>query len=98
MDMLLYTGYIGGVCTTIAFLPQVLKTWRCRSARDLSWGLLFLLLIGVFLWMIYGIVSDDIPVMIANSITSIFIISIVAMKWWFDHRCVKKGSAFNPLA
>lgn len=36
--------------------------------------------------MIYGIVSADIPVMLANGVTSIFIVSIVGMKWWFDHR------------
>ncbi|ABD40277.1 hypothetical protein Mhun_0517 [Methanospirillum hungatei JF-1] len=91
MDMLLYTGYIGGICTTIAFLPQVVKTWKSRSAHDLSWGLLFLLLIGVFLWMIYGIVSADIPVMLANGVTSVFIVSIVGMKWWFDHRLAGKA-------
>ncbi len=87
MDLLLYTGYIGGICTTMAFLPQVIKTWRSRSAHDLSWGLLFLLLVGVFLWMIYGIVSADIPVILANMITGVLIIFIVGMKWWFDHRC-----------
>jgi len=90
MDTLLFTGYIAGVCTTIAFLPQVIKTWKSRSAHDLSWGLLFLLLIGVFLWMIYGIVNEDIPVTCANAVTGIFIVSIVGMKWWFDHWCAEK--------
>jgi len=87
MDGLLYTGYIGGICTTLAFLPQVIKTWNSRTAHDLSWGLLFLLLVGVFLWMIYGIVNEDIPVTVANGITSVLILAIVWMKWWFDHRC-----------
>lgn len=76
---------MGGICTTIAFLPQVIKTWSSRSAHDLSWGLLLLLLTGVFLWMIYGIARDDLPVTLANCITSICIISIVGMKWWFEH-------------
>lgn len=87
MDMLLYIGYIAGFCTTLAFLPQVLKTWKCRSAHDLSWGLLFLLLVGVFLWMIYGLINHDIPVTCANGVTGLFIVSIVGMKWWFDHKC-----------
>lgn len=87
MDMLLYTGYIGGICTTLAFLPHVIKTWNSHSAHDLSWGLLLLLLVGVFLWMIYGIVNEDVPVTIANGVTSILILAIAGMKWWFDHRC-----------
>ncbi len=90
MDPLLYTGYVGGICTTIAFLPQVLKTWQSQTAHDISWGLLFLLLIGVFLWMIYGIVDRDIPVTIANLITGCLITSLISMKWWFDHRCRQK--------
>lgn len=85
MDTLLYTGYIAGFCTTLAFLPQVIKTWQSRSAHDLSWGLLFLLLVGVFLWMIYGIETGDMPVACANTVTGCFIVSLVGMKWWFDH-------------
>jgi len=61
------------------------KKWKSRSAHDLSWGLLILLFTGVFFWMIYGIINTDTPITLANMITGCFILSLVGMKWWFDH-------------
>jgi len=87
MDLFLFTGYIGGFCTTLAFFPQVLRTWKRRSARDLSWGLLFLLIIGVFLWIVYGVDKKDMAVTGANFVTECFLVSLAGMKWWFDYRC-----------
>ncbi|MBN1166564.1 MAG: SemiSWEET transporter [Methanospirillaceae archaeon] len=86
MDPLLYTGYVGGICTTLAFLPQVIKTWKSRTAHDISWGLLFLLLVGVSLWVIYGIVDKDPPLIAANTVTGSLIAALVGMKWWFAHK------------
>jgi len=86
MDILIYTGYVAGICSTIAFLPQVIKTWNSRSARDISWGLLFLLFIGVSLWTLYGVINFDIPIIIANTITGLLVASLIIMKFWFSHR------------
>jgi MtN3 and saliva related transmembrane protein len=62
-------GLVAGGCTTIAFLPQVLKTWKSRSAKDLSLGMFSFFCFGVLLWLIYGIMVNDIPVIAANSMT-----------------------------
>lgn len=62
-------GLMAGTFTTIAFLPQVVKTWRSRSAKDLSLSMFLTFCFGVMLWLIYGFLVQDIPVIAANMIT-----------------------------
>ena len=62
-------GMTAGVLTTASFLPQVIKTYKSRSAKDLSLGMVSLLTSGVFLWMIYGISLMKPAIIIANGLT-----------------------------
>lgn len=62
-------GLISASLTSIAFMPQVIKTWRTRSTKDLSPLMFTLFFIGVIGWLIYGLMSHDIPIIIANIIT-----------------------------
>ena len=71
MDQIKILGLIAGSCTTIAFLPQVIKTWKSRSAKDLSLGMFTFYCFGVTLWLIYGIIRHDIPLIAANLVTLI---------------------------
>lgn len=64
-------GLIAGTLTTSAFLPQFLKTWRAKSAKDLSLTMLVTFNLGVFLWLIYGICINSLSVILANVITLI---------------------------
>jgi len=64
-------GLVAGILTTISFLPQVIKTWKTRSAKDLSLGMFSIFCIGTLLWLIYGILITNWPVMVANAITLI---------------------------
>ncbi|MFH0968503.1 MAG: SemiSWEET transporter [Methanobacteriota archaeon] len=83
MDILHSLGYIAGLCTTMAFLPQVYQTYRTRHAHDISYGMLLLLSTGVALWFIYGLVIGDIPVVYANGITLILLLILTGMKVTF---------------
>jgi MtN3 and saliva related transmembrane protein len=69
MNTVQLLGLVAGTLTTAAFLPQVLKTWKTRSAKDLSLGMFSLFCLGVALWLVYGIMVKDIPVIAANLIT-----------------------------
>ena len=69
--IVLYFGYFAGFCTTIAFLPQVIKVWKNKSTKDISLSMFIIFLVGVISWLIYGILSMDMPMIIANSITFI---------------------------
>jgi MtN3 and saliva related transmembrane protein len=64
----------------MAFLPQVIKTWGTRSAKDLSLVMFLLYCLGVFLWMIYGIMIDELPVILWNIITLILAAVILFFK------------------
>jgi len=61
-------GSVAGTITSIAAIPQVIKTLRTRHARDISIWQPLLLAIGVALWMVYGILIHDQPLILANII------------------------------
>ncbi|MCH8568746.1 MAG: SemiSWEET transporter [Balneolales bacterium] len=77
-------GMLAATCTTVAFVPQVIKTWKARSSRDLSLGMFSVLATGVAFWLIYGLIIDDLPIIAANSVTLVLIITILIMKIRFD--------------
>ncbi|MBD1806241.1 SemiSWEET transporter [Microcoleus sp. FACHB-SPT15] len=73
-------GYVAATLTTIAFLPQVIKTWRSRSAKDVSLVMMITFSIGVFLWLLYGLAIQAMPVILANATTLILALLIVILK------------------
>ena len=77
-------GLLAALCTTIAFLPQVIKTWKAKSARDLSLGMFSIFAIGVILWLIYGIRLGELPIIIANTVTLLLIIVLLYFKLTMD--------------
>jgi MtN3 and saliva related transmembrane protein len=62
-------GYVAGLLTTLAFLPQVIKAWRTQSTEDLSWIMLCFFSSGVSLWIVYGIMLEEPPIILFNAIT-----------------------------
>lgn len=85
MEAVNLLGSLAGTLTTIAFVPQVLKTWRSRSAKDISTGMFLIFAAGVLLWLIYGIAISAWPIIIANAITLLLASIILGMKVHF-HR------------
>ena len=73
-------GTIAGTLTTAAFFPQLLKTWRSKSAEDISFGMFALFSVGVFLWILYGIGIGSPPVIIANAVTLVMAVMILVFK------------------
>jgi MtN3 and saliva related transmembrane protein len=80
MDYVFIIGITAAVCTTISFLPQVIKTYRTRHTKDLSLGMLCLLSFGVSCWTTYGFLIKDAPVLLANSVTLVLVAYILVMK------------------
>ncbi|HOB03536.1 MAG TPA: SemiSWEET transporter [Casimicrobium huifangae] len=77
-------GLIAGTLTTASFVPQVLKIWKTRSARDLSWGMAAVFCVGVSLWLVYGVLIGAPSIIIANAITFVLSLAICVMKYRFD--------------
>ena len=73
-------GLVAGTLTTLSFLPQLLKAWKSRSTHDISIGRFCLLSAGILLWLVYGIVTADVPVIVANAVTLVFVSLILALK------------------
>ena len=73
-------GFLAAFLTTIAFLPQLYKTWKTKSAGDVSLIMLILFITGLICWIIYGIKINSIPILVANIITLIFNFSILILK------------------
>ncbi len=76
-------GLVAGTLTTVAFFPQVIKTWRSRSAKDISLGMFSLFSAGVFLWLLYGIHIGAMPVVVSNAITLLLALTILLFKLRF---------------
>ena len=69
MDKITALGIVAGIITTVSFLPQVIKTWKTRHTKDISLVMFSSLVFGMALWMIYGILKDDVPIVLANAVT-----------------------------
>lgn len=76
-------GFVAAILTTVSFLPQVLKVWQTRSAKDVSLGMYLLLSVGVALWLIYGISIHSWPMILSNLITLMLAGTVLAMKLKF---------------
>ena len=76
-------GYAAGFLTTIAFIPQALKIWKTRSADDVSLPTFIAFTIGVALWLTYGLVVKEPPMILWNGVTLVFAAAILVMKLKF---------------
>ncbi|MFB6277117.1 MAG: SemiSWEET transporter [Halothece sp.] len=74
-------GLTAGTLTTIAFLPQVIKTWRTKSAQDISLVMFSTFCTGVFLWIVYGLTVGDLPVLLTNIVTFVLAFMILVFKF-----------------
>jgi MtN3 and saliva related transmembrane protein len=77
-------GFLAGFLTTISFLSQVVKTWKSRSASDLSLGMFSCFSVGVICWLVYGLLLQDIPMIFWNAVTLVLVLIILFMKLKFD--------------
>ena len=80
LDATTVLGLAAASLTTAAFLPQVIKTWRTRKTRDISLGMFLVLCLGICLWLVYGILRGDLPLILANAVTLALAGTILALK------------------
>ena len=76
-------GSLASTLTTIAFVPQVWRAWKTRSARDLSLPMYMIFTAGVVLWLAYGLMIDSWPIIVGNIVTLVLASSVLAMKLKF---------------
>ena len=77
MEIITLIGFVAATCTTISFLPQVIKIIKTKHTKDLSLGMYSVLAIGILLWFLYGVMNKDFPIIFANAISFIFVAIIL---------------------
>ena len=75
-----YIGFFAALCTTIAFLPQAIKVYKTKSTKDISLLMFLIFTVGVLSWLIYGLIINDYPVILANAVTLILSLFILIYK------------------
>lgn len=73
-------GFAAAACTTVAYAPQAIKVWKTRSTGDISLGMFLVMVLGLALWLIYGLLSGDAPLVAANAVTMLLAGGILVMK------------------
>ncbi len=71
---------VAAVLTTAAFAPQAVKAWQSRSTKDVSLAMFAMMVTGNSLWLVYGIMINDMPLMIANAVTLLLAGAILVAK------------------
>ena len=85
-----WIGFVAAFCTTAAFVPQLVRVLKLRSAREISLPTFLLFSVGVFLWLLYGIYTNSRPVIASNMVTLVLSLSILFLKLRFDRRVAKE--------
>ncbi len=80
MDITKIAGLVAAFCTTASFLPQALQTIKTKDTKGISLSMYSLFTFGTLLWLIYGILGTDYPIMIANGITLVLALVILTYK------------------
>lgn len=79
-------GIIAGILTTSSFIPQIIKILKTKKVRDLSLFMFVLFTAGIFLWLIYGILIEEAPIILANSTGLFFCGFILTAKLMFNNK------------
>jgi len=80
MNWITILGFAAAVLTTISFFPQLIKTIKTKQTKDISIGMYILITIGILLWLVYGLLRTDYPVIIANAAAFIITFTIFIFK------------------
>lgn len=80
MDNNLIIGLIAASLTTFAFLPQSIKAIKSRHTGDISLLMLIMLEVGIIIWIVYGFLEKDIPLLAANSVSFVLITITLFLK------------------
>ena len=80
MDGIHLTGVAAACCTTIAYIPQAWRAWRTRHTQDISLKMYVIMTIGTLLWLAYGVLLGDWPLIGANSICLVLTGAILFLK------------------
>jgi MtN3 and saliva related transmembrane protein len=80
MDWIKLAGYLAAAATTISFLPQAFHTIKTKDTKGISLGMYIVYVFGIVMWLTYGILIRDLPIISANSVTLVLTVIILVYK------------------
>ena len=80
MSLSTLIGLTAACCTTLAYIPQVVKAWRTKSTADISIGMFVVMLVGLALWLVYGVMLRDLPLILSNVGTLSLAATVLVLK------------------
>jgi len=81
MEIITILGLTAALFTTVSLFPQLVRVYKTKSTKDISVGMFALFCGGVFLWFLYGLFVNDVPIIVANSLAFIQALIILALKF-----------------
>jgi MtN3 and saliva related transmembrane protein len=81
-----YLGLFGAFLSAITFIPQVIQTWKTKSVADLNLGMLLIVFSSVLIWLAYGLLKKDLPIVIANSVILVLSLALLYFKFTFPKK------------
>lgn len=81
------------MCTTVSFLPQLIRVWKLKSAREISMTMFLVFSLGLIFWLIYGVLTNAWPVIMANAVTLALSMGILLLKVRYDRRDAMETSS-----
>ena len=85
-------GTIAAICTTVGFLPQLIRGIKTKELNDVSPAMLTILLVGGSLWLVYGIHLNNLIIVLANGFTLLFIVAILTLRFLYKTTNAKVGT------
>ncbi|MGN6615707.1 MAG: SemiSWEET transporter [Ilyomonas sp.] len=79
-------GLIAGILTSLSMLPQLIKTVRLKQAGDVSPAMLIVLICGVAIWVFYGVIRKDLPIILTNSFSFLLNVSMLYFQRRYKNR------------
>jgi MtN3 and saliva related transmembrane protein len=73
-------GMIAGILTSMSLMPQLIKTFKTKTAEEISLVMLFTLMLGIALWIYYGILRKDIPIIITNAFSFLLNVTLIGLR------------------
>jgi MtN3 and saliva related transmembrane protein len=83
-DVLTFLGFTAGAITSIGLIPQLIRGYRTKKLDDISYWMPMVLAGGMFLWLLYGILRNDIAIIVANSFGVLCNVLLILMKKWYS--------------
>ncbi len=73
-------GMIAGILTSMSLMPQLIKTFKTKTAEEISLVMLFTLMLGIALWIYYGILRKDLPIIITNAFSFLLNVTLIGLR------------------